>query len=496
MRDPAEMTAVELVAGYRAGDLSPVEAAEACLARIHARDESLNAFVLVEDEAALAAARESEARWAQGAPLGPADGVPMTIKDMFPTAGTPTVKGSRLLDADDDALDFDAPCVARLREAGAVRLGKTTTPEFAWKGTTDSLRHGATGNPWDPTTTPGGSSGGAAAAVASGMGAWAVGTDGGGSVRIPASFTGTVALKPTYGTVPMYPSSPFGTLAHAGPMARTVTDAAMLLDVISGFDSRDWSALPTPTASFTDGIDDGVAGLRIAYSPNLGFGGNDPEVERLVAEAVEVLAAQGATVEQVDPGLSDPVEAFHVLWFTGAAKVLEPFGPDALEQVDPGLRAGIEQHLGDSALDYLGATARRMDMGVRMGAFHETYDLLVTPTMPITAFSKERQAPEGWSSQTWTSWTPYTYPFNMTQQPGASVPCGTTSTGMPVGLQLVGARTQDRLVLRAARAYERAAGEGFIRPVELDEARRRASGAGAGAAAGPGTAEQTTSIGR
>lgn len=465
MTDLADKTAAELLEGYRVGEFTPVDATEAVLRRIGERDGALNAFVLVDQEAALDSARTSARRWRAGEPLGPGDGVPTSIKDIFPTTGWPTLRGSLLID-ESGPWNFDAPCVARLKETGAVLLGKTATPEFAWKGVTDCQRSGETSNPWDPAVHAGGSSGGSASAVGAGMGPWSVGTDGGGSVRIPASFTGTVAIKPTYGTVPMFPSSPFGTLAHAGPMARTVQDTALLMDIISGFDSRDWSALPTPRTSFLEGLEDGVEGLRIAYSPTLGFGTNDPEVERLVGQAVRTLEELGAVVDEVDPGIEDPIEPFHVLWFTGAAKVLEAYGPGALDRVDPGLRAGIEQYIDSSALEYLDATAVRMAMGVTMGAFHETYDLLVTPTMPITAFDCTRQAPEGWSSQMWTAWTPYTYPFNMTQQPGASVPCGVAG-GLPVGLQFVAARTQDALVMRAARAYEKAIGEQFSRPVDV-----------------------------
>lgn len=462
--DLADFTAAELVDGYAAGDFTPVDAAKAALERIRERDGDLNAFVLVDEDAALASAEASAARWAAGEILGVGDGVPTNIKDIFLTAGWPTLRGSNLID-ENGTWDEDAPCVARLRETGAVLLGKVTTPEFAWKGTTDSIRFGATGNPWDPSTTAGGSSGGSSAAVGAGMGAWSVGTDAGGSVRIPAAFTGTVALKPTFGLVPMYPASPFGTLAHAGPMTRSVTDAAMLMDVIAGFDPRDWAALPTPAESFTGLLEKGVAGLRIAYSPNLGYGANDPEVERLAEEAVKVLESQGAVVEEVNPGFKDPVEDFHVLWFSGAAKVVSAYGDGALDKVDPDLRKGIEEYADATALDYLSATGVRMDLGVKMGTFHQTYDLLVTPTMPITAFDRNRQAPHGWKSDRWTSWTPYTYPFNMTQQPAVSVPCGVASDGLPVGLQIVGARTQDHLVLQAARAYEKAAGERFIRPV-------------------------------
>lgn len=466
MTELIDLTALELLDGYRSGSISPVEATRGALEAIDEFDGAVNAFVSVDHEQALRSAAESEQRWRTGRPLGPGDGVPTSIKDIFYTRGRPTLRGTRLIDAD-RPWEEDAPCAARLRETGAVLLGKTATPEFAWKGVTDSLRHGSTGNPWAPELTPGGSSGGSAAAVGMGMGPWSVGTDGGGSVRIPAAFTGTVAIKPTYGLVPMFPASPFGTLAHAGPMTRTVADAALMLDVITRFDSRDWSALPTPTWSFLDGLGDGVRDLRIAFSPTLGFGRNDPEVERLVRAAAQRLEELGAVVDQVDPGIEDPVEAFHVLWFAGARKVLEGYGPGAAEQVDPGLRRSIEE-LGEiSASRFLDATAVRMDLGVTMGRFHETYDLLLTPTLPIPAFSRDRDAPEGWHSRHWTSWTPYTYPFNMTQQPAVSVPCGFTEAGLPVGLQIVGPRHADRTVLRAAQAYEQSVDWGTSRPARV-----------------------------
>jgi aspartyl-tRNA(Asn)/glutamyl-tRNA(Gln) amidotransferase subunit A len=447
-----------LVEGYRDKTLSPVEVTQAALDAIDAYDPAVNAFVLVDPDGALAAAKQSEARWHSGEPLGPGDGVPTSIKDALWTRGWPTVRGSTLIDAA-GPWEEDAPCVARLRETGAVILGKTTTPEYSWKGVTDSRRHGVTGNPWDPTKTSGGSSGGSAAAVGLGMGPWSVGTDGGGSVRIPAAFTGTVALKPTYGLIPLYPPSPFGTLSHAGPMTRTVRDTAALLDVITGFDPRDWSAMPTPTTSFTDGLGDGVGGLRIGYSPDLGFVRNDPEVPAAVRAAVDVLADLGADVDEVDPGFADPVEAFHVLWFSGEAKVLQACG-DSLntlaDRVDAGLLRTAALGATYSASDYLDATAVRMELGRLMGRFHQTYDVLVTPTLPLPAFPVGRDVPDGWPSPDWTSWTPYTYPFNLTQQPALSVPCGFTSAGLPIGLQIVGARHADALVLRVGQAYQSA----------------------------------------
>jgi aspartyl-tRNA(Asn)/glutamyl-tRNA(Gln) amidotransferase subunit A len=447
--------AVELVDGYRRRTLSPVEVTRCALDAIDAHEPAVNAFVLVDHEGALAAAKASEARWQSGAPLGPGDGVPTSIKDALWTRGWPTLRGSHLIDAA-GPWEEDAPSVARLRETGAVLLGKTTTPEYSWKGVTDSARHGATGNPWDPTKTSGGSSGGSAAAVGLGMGAWSVGTDGGGSVRIPAAFTGTVALKPTYGLIPLYPPSPFGTLSHAGPMTRTVRDTAALLDVVTGFDARDWSAMPTPPSSFLGGLDDGVAGLRIAYSADLGFVRNDPEVAAAVRAAVDVLAGLGASVDEADPGFADPVQAFHVLWFSGEAKVLAAYSDSVDDRVDPGLRRTAAIGATYSASDYLDATAVRMELGSLMGRFHQTYDVLLTPTLPLPAFGAGQDVPDGWHSPDWTSWTPYTYPFNLTQQPALSVPCGFTAAGLPIGLQVVGPRHADTLVLRVGQAYQSA----------------------------------------
>ncbi|MBB5158164.1 amidase [Saccharopolyspora phatthalungensis] len=453
-RTAADLTATELLTGYAAGELSPVEATEAALRRIADADSAVNAYCLVDADRALEQARASEQRWQRGAPAGRLDGVPTSIKDIFLTQHWPTLRGSRTIDPHQQ-WSVDAPSVARLREHNAVFVGKTTTPELAWKGVTDSPLHGITRNPWDPTRTAGGSSGGAAAAVALGMAPLAIGTDGGGSVRIPAAFCGIVALKATYGRIPHYPASPYGTLAHAGPMTTTVTETALMLDVLSEPDSRDWSALQPPRESFRDGLNSGVQGLRIALSIDLGFGTYvDPEVARAVTAAAQVFEELGAVVEQVDPGITDPVEDFHVLWFAGAAKSVEHLTADQRELLDPGLHEICRQGLTYSAQDYLEATNTRMLLGQRMGAFHQAYDLLLTPTVPIPAFEAGREVPAGSPSPRWTSWTPFTYPFNMTQQPAASIPCGHTADGLPIGLQLVGPRHADAKILRAARAYE------------------------------------------
>ncbi|HEU0088384.1 MAG TPA: amidase [Pseudonocardiaceae bacterium] len=466
MSTPADLTATELVAAYRAGELSPVEATLDVLERIEQLNETVRAFCLVDPDQALAAAKASEQRWQQGQPQGLVDGVPTSVKDVFLTAGWPTLRGSKVVDPD-QAWVFDSPPVARLREHGAVLIGKTTTPELAWKGVTDSALSGVTVNPWDTSRTPGGSSGGSAVAVALGMGPLSIGTDGGGSVRIPASFTGTVAMKPTYGRVPHWPASPFGTLAHAGPMARSVTDTTLLLDVICGPDARDWSALPPSSGSFSGALGTGVLGLRIALSLTLGYADVDPDVADAVETAAQVFCDLGAEVELVDPDFADCVADFHVLWFTGVAKTVERLTHDERKLLEPALREVVAAGERCSALGYLGATATRMAMGTTMGAFHERYDLLLTPTVPITPFIAGEEVPIGWHSPRWTSWTPFTYPFNMTQQPAASVPCGWSLTGLPIGLQVVGPRHADARVLAACAAYERVARWADQRPPML-----------------------------
>ena len=458
-----ELTAVELLDGYRRREFSPVDATRATLERAEEIQPAVNAFVRLDAEGALASAAESAERWQRGEPSGLLDGVPVTVKDILLQRGAPTLRGSKTI-AEQGSWDEDAPSVARLREHGAVFIGKTTTPEFGWKGVTDSPLSGVTRNPHDPSRTAGGSSGGSAAAVALGAGPLSLGTDGGGSVRIPASFCGIFGLKPTYGRVPLYPASAFGTLSHVGPMTRDAADAALLLDVIGVPDARDWSGLDRAPGSFTEALAEGIQGLRIAYSPSLGGQvAVRPAVAAAVRRGVERLAALGAYVEETDPDFSDPVDAFHTLWFSGAARVTQKLAPRQRELLDPGLREICVTGAGFSALDYLAAVDARMELGRRMGLFHERYDLLVTPTLPITAFEAGVEVPKGSGYRRWTGWTPFTYPFNLTQQPAATVPVGNDGDGLPIGMQIVGARHRDDLVLRTAHALS-GAGDSGVRP--------------------------------
>ena len=463
--DLCALSATELLHLYRTRKVSPVEATRAVLARIEQLNPILNCYCLVDETGALASARESEARWRMGEPKGLVDGVPTSIKDLLLTRGWPTLRGSKTIDHMGPWND-DAPAVARLREHGAVLIGKTTTPEFGWKGVTDNPLTGITRNPWNPKMTPGGSSGGSSAAIAAGMGPLTVGTDGGGSIRIPCSFTGIFGLKPSFGRVPAWPLSPFGTVAHVGPMTRSVTDAALMLNVLSVPDARDWLALPHDGRDYRIGLEDGVKGLRIAYSADLGYAEVEPEIAALVKKAALRFAELGAHVEQADPGFENAGPMFVTHWFAGAASLLKNFTPAQRKLIDPGLIEVAADGAKIGTLEYLDAVQKRGALGVLMNRFHEKYDLLLTPTLPLAAFEAGREVAQLLKEKRWTDWSPFSYPFNLTQQPAASIPCGLTKKGLPVGLHIVGARYADALVLRAARAFE------SLQPIVLPEVSR------------------------
>jgi aspartyl-tRNA(Asn)/glutamyl-tRNA(Gln) amidotransferase subunit A len=456
MSESHELSAADLSRAYRDGDLSPVEVAQGLLARIEALDAEINAFCLIDAETTLAQATASERRWRERDPLSPLDGVPVAVKDLLVTKGWPTLRGSLTVDPKGPWTE-DAPAVARLKEAGAVLIGKTTTPEFGWKGVTDSLLAGITRNPWDKTKTPGGSSGGSSAVLAARFTPLALGTDGGGSIRTPASFTNTYGLKPSFGRVPAFPLSPFGTVAHVGPMSRTAKDSAMLMNVIAKPDARDWHSLPYEPVDYTAEIDVPLRGKRIAYSPRLGWVTKVvPEVEALVEAAVKRLEALGAHVELADPPGGNPTDIFQKLWWSGAGFLLGDLPEEQRARLDPGLRKMMEAGLAFDKKEYLVATAARGTYGRGLRVFMEKYDFLVTPTMATPAFDVGLLPPLDEDGRAWRAWTPFTYPFNLTQQPAASVPCGFTKDGLPVGLQIVGRMFDDAGVLAASYAYERA----------------------------------------
>lgn len=458
--DLTQLPAHALLDLYARGETSPVEVTQAVLTRTARVNPLINAFCLVDDEAALASAAQSEARWQahrqNGSPVGTLEGVPTTIKDLILTRGWPTLRGSRTIDPD-QAWEVDAPVTARLRESGAVLLGKTTTPEFGCKGETNSPATGITRNPWNLNKTPGGSSGGTAAAVAAGLGPIGVGTDGAGSVRIPAAFCGNFGLKPSFGRVPAYPLSPFGSVAHLGPHTMSVQDAALMMNVMKRPDARDWTSLAYDPVDYTQGLNDGIRGLRIAYSPTLGFAKNvHPEIAQAVQAAVRVLEGLGAHVEQIDPGIEDPLEITTGLWFLGAWTVWNTLSPEQQSVADPDFRAEAEMGSRLSALDIQHLNQRRGQLGTHMRQFMQNFDLIATPAVAVPAFEALPAGHSPLSPESMLGWTPFSYPFNLTQQPASTIPCGLTRDGLPMGLQLVGPMFGDALVLRASKAYENA----------------------------------------
>jgi aspartyl-tRNA(Asn)/glutamyl-tRNA(Gln) amidotransferase subunit A len=454
--DISQLSATDLLRLYRRREVSPVDVTRDALDRIARFEPQINAFVLVDENGALETARASEARWAKGEPMGLVDGLPATIKDIIDVKGQPTRKGS--LTTPDTPAAHDAPAVARLKEQGAVILGKTTTPEFGWIGACHSPLTGITRNPWNLTRTTGGSSGGAAAAALLNLGVLHLGTDGAGSIRIPSAFSGVFGIKPSYGRVPAYPASVFTVIAHQGPLTRTVTDAALMLSVIGEPDMRDTTAWNTPAPDFRIGLDDGVQNLRIAWSPHLGYVKElDADVEAAAHKAAQVFADLGAHVEEVDPGFAEPIDIEKPIWYGVASTIVDAVPPAEREKMDEGLRRMADKGRHTSLADYLSAHTQRTELALHMLRFHQRYDLLLTPQMPVPAIEAGRVTPaDGRFGDDWINWSPYTYPFNLTQQPAASVPCGFSSDGLPVALQIVGPPRRDEMVLRAARAYESA----------------------------------------
>lgn len=460
--DLGDMSAAELSTLFSAGKASPVEATQAALERIERFNPAVNAFAHIVPDLALAAARASEARWARGESLGPLDGAPTTIKELTAVVGIPWRRGSNLTDP--APAKHEILVVKRLRAAGAVILGTTTSPEFGWKGVTHGPAFGNTLNPWRTDRASGGSSGGAAVAAALNMGVLHEGSDGAGSIRIPGSWSGVFGIKPTFGWLPADAASPLMELAHRGPLTRTVEDSALFLDAVTG-PSADalYGDCPSPVPDWRSAARGGVKGLRIGYSRDFGYGRVAPDVAASVERAARRLAEMGAIVEEVDPGFASPLEALRVLWFAAESVTVDRFAKSEadLARMDPGLVAIAEIGRRFSAQQFLAAEHVRAELKVTMARFHERYDVLLSPTMPITALPAGIDFPAGESMSDWTDWSPFTYPFNMTGQPAVSVPCGFDSGGLPIGVQFVAARFRDDIVLRLASAYQAAHPEAF-----------------------------------
>ncbi len=448
--------ATELAVLIRKKKISPVEVLDAVLDRIERLNPKLNAFVTLTGAQARREAKAAErAVSKKGARLGPLHGVPFSVKDLVITKGVRTTFGTPLYR--DNVPSEDAPMVERLKAAGAIMLGKTNTPTFGWIGATHNLLFGPTRNPWNLGRTPGGSSGGASAAAAAGLGPLHVGTDGGGSIRIPASFAGIYGLKASFGRIPAYPPSGAWSLSHIGPMTRTVADAALMLQVAAGPDERDQTSLPAAPVDYVKALAGGVKGLRVAWSADLGFADVvDPEVRDLCAKGASAFREVGCRVEAVDPGWPSPLDCWSQLFGGGIATRLAPY-LDRKSEIDPGLYRIIETTLKNPPTKYVQAWFDRLAWWEHPRRLFEKYDLLLTPTIACPPFAIGLDNPTEIAGKSVPpyAWIPFTFPFNMTGQPAASVPCGFTKDGLPVGLQIVGRRFDDATVLRASAAFER-----------------------------------------
>jgi aspartyl-tRNA(Asn)/glutamyl-tRNA(Gln) amidotransferase subunit A len=461
MADLWKISGLQLARMISSKKVKPSEVMGAILARIEKVNPKLNAYCTLAQESAMAEARAADRKVTRAKSLGPLFGVPVSIKDLIFTKGLRTTFGSRM--HENFIPDQDEVVVERLKAAGAIVLGKTTSCEFGYKSVTDSPLWGITRNPWNLEMTPAGSSGGAAAAVASGMGPLAVGSDGGGSIRAPASFCGIFGLKPSRGRIPLYPLLPGWEtldrrLAHLGPLTRTVADAALMMEVMAGPDDRDPLSLPGGRVAFRRELKKGIRGLKIAWSLDLGYAVVDERVKAAVESAVKAFAELGAKLEIASPDFPPMHDAFQLIFAAGCAGSIGDRLEEWKDRLDRGLVRLTEIGLKASAADYIRATNRSHILWEKMQAFFEKYDLLLTPTLSVPPFPVGIDWPREVAGQKVhpLNYLAFTYPFNLTGQPAASVPCGWTDDGLPIGLQIVGKRFADVTVLRAAAAFEEA----------------------------------------
>ena len=454
--DLAYTPATKLIPLIRSKKLSPIELTRAVLERIERLNPKLNAFCLVTAEAAMKAAREAEQAVMKKKKLGPIHGIPFSIKDLSFTKGVRTMSGSHIFAS--RVPDHDAPYVRRLKEAGGILIGKTTTPEFGWKALSGCPLTGDTHNPWNLAMNTGGSSSGAGAAAAAGLGALHHGSDGAGSIRVPSSFCGIFGHKPSFGRVPQWPVSNNDYTTHNGPMTRTVGDAALMLSIMAGPDDWDRTSLDAAPEDYIGKLHRGVKGLRVAWSPDLGGLPVDPEVAAIVKRAVGGFKDAGAKVEEVETHFADTHDMIRMMWPAHYAGSWSQYLPEWRDKMDPGFVACIEDGLRVSLPDYIEMRGKKMVHWDSVRPLFEKYDLLLTPSVSVAAFPLGRLNPEHWPQHAWDwlGWASFSYPFNFTGQPACSLPAGFTKAGLPVGLQVVGRRCADLTVLQAAAAFEKA----------------------------------------
>ena len=448
------LSASQMSAAFKSGELSPVEIVEESFRRLNAWEPHVNAFVHVDYEGARAAAKNAEIRWKNGAPLSPLDGVPVAVKDLVAVSQMPYRRGSEVW-PEGIIAETDAPVVARLREAGTIIIGKTATPDSGCRIVTESAVHGITRNPYDLRCTPGGSSGGSSVAIATGVVPIAIGTDGAGSIRIPAASCNHFGLKPSFGRIPIHPPSLFAPHAVTGPMSGTVEDTALAYNIVTRPESRDPYAMPYGNIDWCNGLTTTISGMRIAYSEDLGSGVSiDAEIRGALHSTIRALRELGAHVEEVEFSWPcDPHEVFQVFWQTMYWNSYRALSEAQQERVDKLITSAAEKGSTISLSRYLSASNGRQAMAQKMQMFHQDFPVLLTPVMPVPPYAVGRSTPEPLAEDDWL-WCPFTYPFNLTQQPAASVPAGLTQAGLPIAVQLAAANGNEHDLLRVAAALE------------------------------------------
>lgn len=466
----AYLSASELAALVRRGEVSPVEIVDALLARIHDLNPSLNAYLTLAESEARQAARAAELAVAEGCDLPPLHGVPFSIKDVHFTRGTRTTGGSLVYK--DFVPDEDSVVVERLRRAGAILIGKTNTPEFALSSTTENRLGDDCRNPWDLERTAGGSSGGAAAAAAAGLGPLAIGSDRGGSIRIPAGYCGVYGFKPTHGRVPLHAAFAGSAFTHIGPITRTVRDAAVALDVMSGFDRRDPTSLRDLPPGYEAHLEDDLGGVRIAWSSRLGGATVDREVRSIAESACLAFEQLGCVLEEASPDIDDIYIAMPIMMsdeFARSGHLLK----EHAEELMPEVRLLLENARTIPGYAYSQAMRALERFRMMMAEFFDRYDLLLTPTNPVPAFPLRQrpQAVDGEPVDAIRNLACLTMPFNLTGQPAATIPCGFTSNGLPVGLQVAAAWGRDDRVIAASAAFERLRPWAGLHPAEAQRQR-------------------------
>jgi aspartyl-tRNA(Asn)/glutamyl-tRNA(Gln) amidotransferase subunit A len=454
------MSAMEIRRRVAAKDLSPVELTKRALAKAEATQSTLNAYYVLMPEEALAAAKAAEQAVMKGDALGAIHGIPFSAKDLMAVKGVNYASGSLTMES--NIATVDAPAVERAKAAGGILIGKTTTSEFGCKPVGDSRLTGITRNPWNLDKTPGGSSAGAAASVAAGITPFSLGTDGGGSVRIPAAFTGLAGIKGQFGRVPVWPTSATPTLAHVGPLARSVEDAALLFSVIAGFDRRDPFSVAGPVPDVLSAIRFPSSGLRVAYSPTLGYARPDPDVLQLTDRAAKTFEDMGCHVEVIENVFDkDPGDLWTAEFYAGVGIRLRSFMEEQRDLLDPAVADVLQPALSQDMRDYYTTVFARYALRDTVREFFQRFDLLISPVLPVSSLDAGKNIPEHLTDRNLVSWVYYTYPFNLTGQPAASVCAGIAPNGMPVGLQIVGRSHCEDDVVQAAAAFERTFEAGY-----------------------------------